>query len=149
MDYLTDHNGQGSYPDIRDRVLLESDDKEDLNTILDQLCNLGLIYENSALYKLTYPNLKVKYAIPHVTLFYTLKDEPLLRIEDDELFDTFDDILTEQFDIEDYYITKDNRENLAIVTIHFPYDTDKNKLDQAVRSIDQKEVERIYKINNP
>lgn len=72
---------------------------------------MELIYENDndTLYKLTFTDLKVVYSIPHVTLFCTDNDEPRLRIEDYELFDTFDDILTEQFDIDDYYITQENR----------------------------------------
>ena len=151
IDYLTDHNGQGYYLDIRGSMSLQFDDEDDFDKTLYQLSALNLIYENDSdtLYKLTYPNLKVKYAIPHVTLFYTDKNEPGLRIEDYELFDTFDDILTEQFDIDDYYITTEKKENLEIVTMHFPDNTDKNKLSKAVQSIDKKKVERIYNINNP
>jgi len=151
IDYLTDHNGQGYYFDIRDSMALQFDDEDDFDKTLYQLSDLDLIYENDndTLYKLTSPDLKVMYAIPHVTLFYTEKDEPRLRIEDYELFDTFDDILTEQFDIGDYYITQEKRESLDIVTIHFPYNTDKDKLNKAVQSIDKKEVDRIYKINKP
>lgn len=106
INYLADHNGQGYYFDIRESMSLQFDDEDDFDKTLYQLSDLDLIYENDndTLYKLTFPNLKVKYTIPHVTLFYTDKDEPRLRIEDYELFDTFDDILTEQFDIDDYYI---------------------------------------------
>jgi hypothetical protein len=151
IDYLTDHNGQGFYFDIRDSMSLQFNDEEDFDKTLYQLSDLNIIYENDndTLYKLTFPDLKVKFAIPHVTLFYTDKDEPRLRIEDYELFDTYDDILTEQFDIEDYYITTENMGCLEIVTLHFPDTTDKDKLSKAVQSIDKKEVERIYKINNP
>jgi hypothetical protein len=151
IDYLTDHNGQGFYFDIRDSMALQFDDEDDFDKTLYQLSDLDLIYENDndTLYKLTFPDLKVGYAIPHVTLFYTDKYEPRLRIEDYELFDTFDDILTEQFDIKDYYITQEKKGNLDIVTIHFPDNTDKDKLYKAVQSVDKKEVDRIYKINNP
>jgi hypothetical protein len=151
INYLTDHNGQGFYFDIRESMALQFDDEDDFDKTLYQLSNFELIYENDndTLYKLTFPDLKVVYAIPHVTLFYTDKDEPRLRIEDYELFDTFDDILTEQFGFDDYYITQENKESLQIVTIHFPDNTDKDKLNKAVQSIDKNEVERIYKINNP
>mgnify|MGYP006345020963 CR=1 FL=1 len=151
IDYLTDHNGQRFYFDIRESVALQFEDEDDFDKTLYQLTDLDLIYENDndTLYKLTFPNLKVKYAIPHVTLFYNDKDEPRLRIEDYELFDTYDDILNEQFDINDYYITTEKKGNLEIVTIHFPDNTDKDKLIKAVKSIEKKEVERIYKINNP
>lgn len=151
IDYLTDHNGQGFYIDIRDSMSLQFDDEEDFDKTLFQLSDLDLIFENNndTLYKLKFPARKVKYAIPHVTLFYTDKDEPRLRIEDYELFDTFDDILIEKFDLDDYYISTENRGNLEIVTIHFSDNTDKDKLSKAVQSIDKKEVERIYKINNP
>ena len=150
VDYITDNNGQGFYCDIRDSISLQFDHEEDFDKTLYQLSDLDLIYENDdKLYKLTFPTLKVKYAIPHVTLFYTNKNEPLLRIEDYELFDTIDDILTEQFDIDDYYIATENKGNLKIITIHFSENTDKNKLNNAVQSIDKKEAERIYKMNNP
>lgn len=151
IDYLTDHNGQRFYFDIRDSMALQFKDEDDFDKTLYQLSDLGLIYENDndSLYKLTFPELRVKYAIPHVTLFYNEKDQPRLRIEDYELFDTYDDILTEQFDIDDYYITKEKKGNLEIVTIHFSDNTDKDKLIKAVQSIDKEEVERIYKINNP
>jgi hypothetical protein len=150
IDYLTEHNGQGFYFDIRDSMALWFDDEDDFDKTLYQLSDLDLIYENDndSLYKLTFPELKVKFAIPHVKLFYTDKEEPLLRIEDYELFDTFDDILTEQYDIEGDYITREDKGNLAIVTIHFSANTDKEKLSNAVQSIDKKEVERIYRLNN-
>jgi hypothetical protein len=151
IDYLTDHNSEGYYDEIRGSMSLRFDDEQDFDKTLYQLADLNLIYENDKdfLYKLTFPELKIKYAIPHVTLFYTNKDEPRLRIEDYELFDTFDDILQEQYDILDYYIVTEKRGNLEIVTIHFSDTTDKEKLNKAVQSIDEKEVERIYKINNP
>lgn len=151
INYLTDHNGQGYYIDIRDSMALQFDDEDDFDKTLYQLTELELIYENDndTLYKLTFPDLKIVYAIPHVTLFDTYKDEPRLRIEDYELFDTFDDILHEQFDIDDYYISQENKGSLQIVTIHFPETTDKDKLIKAVQSIDKDEVDRIYKINNP
>lgn len=151
IDYLTNHKGQGFYFDIRDSMALQFDDEDDFDKTLFQLSDLGLIYENDndTLYKLSFPELNVKYAIPHVTLFYTDKGEAKLRIEDYELFDTYDDILIEQFDIDDFYITTENKGRLEIVTIHFPENTDKEKLNKAVRSIDKNEVERIYKINNP
>ncbi len=151
IDYLTKHDGKGYYVDILSSMSLKFDDKQDFDITIYQLADLNLIYENDKdfLYKLTFPDLIVKFAIPHVTLFYTDKDEPRLRIEDYELFDTYDDILTEQFDIDDFYITTEEKENLEIVTIHFPHNTDKDKLNKAVQSIDKKEVERIFKINNP
>lgn len=149
IDYLYSNNGQGFYLDIRESMTLLFGNEEEIDNTLYQLSDLNLIYENDTLYKLTFPDLRLKYAIPHVTLFYTDKDEPRLRIEDYELFDTYSDILTEQFEIDDFYIKTETQGNLEIVTIYFPENTDKDKLIMAVQSIDQKEIERIYKINNP
>ena len=72
LDYLKNHNGEGYYDDIRDSVSLEFDSEDDFDRTLYQLTHLGLIYENEygdRLYKLTFPELNIKYAIPHVTLF--------------------------------------------------------------------------------
>lgn len=151
IDYLTDHDGEGYYDEIRGSMSLQFDDEQDFDKTLYQLADLNLIYENDKdfLYKLTFPDLKIKYAIPHVTLFYTDKDEPRLRIEDYELFDTFDDILTEQFNIDDYSHSTERIGSLEIVTVYFPVHTDKDNLNKAVQSIDKNEVDRIYKINNP
>jgi len=151
IDFLTDHNGESYYDEIRGSMSLQFDDEQDFDKTLYQLADLNLIYENDKdfLYKLTFPDLKIKYAIPNVTLFYTDKDEPRLRIEDYELFDTFDDILNEQFDIDDYSHSIERIGSLEIVTIYFPEHTDKDNLNKAVQSIDKKEVDRIYKINNP
>lgn len=147
IDYLTDHNCEGYYVEIRDSISKQFDDEQDFDKTLDQLTDLNLIYENDKdfLYKLTFPDLKIIYAIPHVTLFYTDKDEPLLRIEDYELFDTFDDILTEQFSINDYSHSIEEVGNLKIITIYFSQHTDKDNLNKAIKSIDKKEVERIYR----
>jgi hypothetical protein len=153
IDYLESHDGQGYFIKIRDNIdTMQFESSDDFWYTIYQLEDLNLIYENDkgdTLYKLTFPNLKVKYAIPHVTLFYSDKDEPLLRIEDNELYNTVDNILTDQYDINDYYYTTERTENLDIYTIHFPNKTDKDKLNKAIRSIDKGEVERIYKINNP
>ena len=54
IDYLTDHNGQGFYIDIRDSMALQYDDEDDFDKTLHQLTDLGIIYENDndTLYKL-------------------------------------------------------------------------------------------------
>ena len=151
IDYLSSHNGKGYYFDIRDSMAMQFDDEDDFDKTLSQLSDQGLLYENDCdtLYKLTFPDLEIKYAIPHVTLFYTDKGEARLRLEDYELFDTFDYLLTEHFNLDYDYITNENKGPLGIVTMYFPKSTDKIELEKAVRSIDQKEVERIYRINNP
>jgi len=149
IDYLTDHNGQGYYYEIRDNIVMQFDNEDDFHKTLYQLADLYLIYKNGALYKLTFPELKVEYSIPHVTLFYTDKNVPQLRIEDTELFDTFDDILTERFNIVDYSHSTENIKDLKVYTIYFQDKISKEKLNEAVKSLDQEEVERIFKMNNP
>ncbi len=147
---MTGHNGQGFYIDIRNSMSLQFDDEEDFDKTSYQLSDLDLIYKNDddTLYKLTFLELKIKYAIPRITLFYTDKDKPRFRIKGYELFDTYDDILTEQSEIDDYYITTKNTENLEIVTVCFPDNTGKDRMHNEVQRIDKKEVERLYKINN-
>jgi hypothetical protein len=151
LDYLFDHNGQDFYINIREFVGSNFDNEDDFDDTLKELENLNLVSENekgNTYYKLTFTDLKVEYAIPHVTLFYTKTDEAILRIEDYELFDTFDDILTEQFDFDNYSHTTEQKGNLRICTIYFPENIDREKLNKAVRSIDEKEVEEIFRINN-
>lgn len=151
LDYLFDHNGQDYYLNIREFVSSEFDNEEDFDSTLKQLKKLNLVFENDngdTLYKLTYTDLKVDYAISHLTLFYTVTDELILRIEDCELFNTIDDILHDQFDIYGYSHTSEKKDNLEIYTIYFSDKTDREKINKAVRSIDEKEVEEIYSINN-
>src|SRR5438046_8350036 len=93
--------------------------------------------------------MKTLYSIPHVTLWLTDEDILQLRIEDTELFDTFDDIFTEQFDIVDYGHSTENKHDLTIYTIHFPKTIDPNRLLDAIKSLNEKEVERIFRMNNP
>ena|SRR6185369_6358481 len=93
--------------------------------------------------------MKILYSIPHVTLWVTDEDILQLKIEDTELFDTFDDIFTEQFDIVDYEHSTENKGDLTIYTIHFPKTVDPKQLLDALMSLDEKEVERIFQMNNP
>ena len=151
LDYLSNHKGQDYYINIWDFVAFSFDSKDDFNTTLNQLQKLNLVFENGKgdkYYKLTYADLKVEYAIPHVTLFYTTTNEAILRIEDYELFDTFDDILTEQFNFDNYSHTTEDKGNLRICTIYFPENFEREKLNKAVRSIDEKQVVEIFRINN-
>lgn len=131
---------------------LEFDNEEDFDATLYQLVELGLVHENKCgdtLYKLTFAEWKIRYAIPHVTLFWSEKDEPVLRIEDYELYDTFEDIINEEFDLEYDYLNREEKNGIDICTMYFNKTVDKEKLDKAVRSLDQEEVERIFRINNP
>ena len=111
LDQLSEHKGQDYYINIRDFVAHNFDNEEDFDMTPHQLEKLNLVFKNESgdtYYKLTYPDFEIKYAIPHITLFYTNIGTPILRIKDYELFDIFDDILTEQFDIEDYSHTRAN-----------------------------------------
>ncbi len=152
LDYLYDHKGQDYYINIRDFVAVNFDNENDFETTLHQLKKLNLVIENEradTFYKLIFPNFKVKHTIPHVTLFYTEIGIPILRIEDSELFDIFDDMLTEQFGIEDYSHTQEQMKNLEVYTFYFSDTIDKEKLNKAVQSIDQTKVEKIFRLNNP
>ena len=152
LDYLYNHKGQAYYINIRDFVASNFDNEEDFDDTLKQLEKLNLVFDREkgdTFYKMTFADLKVDYAIPHVTLFYTNTDEAILRIEDYELFDTFDDILTEEFNFDNYSHTTEQVGDLTICTIYFPENIDKEKLNKAVRSVDEIEVEEIFRINNP
>lgn len=152
LDYLYSNNGEDYYVNIREACALDFDNEDDFDKILKELENLNLVYENEngdTYYKLTFADLKVEYAIPHVTLFYTNTEDLILRIEGYELFDTFDDILNEQFDFVNYSHKTEKLEDLKIYTIYFPKKIDKEKLNRAVRSIGETEVEEIFRINNP
>lgn len=123
LDYLYNQNGQDYYTNIRESVAFYFDNEDDFDETLKQLEKLNLVFENEqgdTFYKLIFADLKVEYAIPHVTLFYTETDEAILKIENYELFDTFDDILTEQSDFDNYSHTTEEKGNLKICTIYFP-----------------------------
>ena len=89
------------------------------------------------------------YEIAHVKLYITDRDLLELQIEDTELFDTFDDILHEKFDIENYSISKKEKDGIGLYTLCFAENIDKDTLYKAVTSIEENEVIEIYKINNP
>lgn len=150
IDFLNANDGQASYSDIHNFMKKHFKTNQDIHNTLFKLIALKLINENvsNTFYKLTYPNIKIIYSIPHVILFCSNINEPKLIIESYELFDTFDDLLTEQFDISNYSITTEDGGTKKIVTIHFPINTDLIKLNMAVQSIDSIEVERIYNFNN-
>lgn len=56
---------EGYYDEIRGSMSLQFDDEQDFDKTLYQLVDLNLIYENDKdfLYKLTFPNLKIKYVV--------------------------------------------------------------------------------------
>ena len=91
---------------------------------------------------------KIVYAIPHVTLFYTSEDKPLLRIEDTEVFNVIDDILIEQYDIENYHRTEINERGISIYTMSFPDYVDKTKLIKAIKNLEKDGITKVFKMNN-
>ena len=72
-----------------------------------------------------------------------------MRIEDYELYDTFEDIINEQFDLEYDYLNREEKNGIEVCTMYFHNNVDKEKLNEAVRSLEQEEVERIFRKNNP
>jgi hypothetical protein len=92
---------------------------------------------------------KTIYTTPLLTLFSTDKGDLKLRIEDTELCDIVEDILIEQFDIEDFYHTTEQHDSVHVYTLYFADIVDKEKVIEAIKSINQNEIERIFRINNP
>ena len=149
LDYLNDKGGKAYYIDIRDTVGKDFDNEEDFDRTLNKLIAYHLVFENDqdTFYKLTFPELTVVYAVPHVTLFLDDKEQFQLRIEDYELFDTFDDLLSEHFDIDFEYLFEE-KNGLRICTIFFKQIVDEEALIDNLKSIDEKEIERIFRLNN-
>ncbi len=92
--------------------------------------------------------MKIIYEIAHVKLYVAENDLVELCIEDTEVYDRFDDILPEQFDIEDYSITSEQKNGISTYTMHFTENVDRENLLNAVKSISESEVIEIYKMNN-
>ena len=88
------------------------------------------------------------YEIAHVKLYLTDSNLLELKIEDTELFHAFDDILHEQFDIENYSHSSEIKNGVSIYTLYFRRDQNAENLIKAVKSIDEKEVLEIYKLNS-
>jgi hypothetical protein len=91
---------------------------------------------------------KTIYEIAHIKLCLTNDNLLELHIEDTEVFDTFDDVLIEKFNIENYYCVTELKSKKPHYILCFQKDIDIEKVITAVKSISENEVIRIYKLNN-
>jgi len=92
--------------------------------------------------------LKTIFEIAHVKLCLTEDNLLELNIEDTELFDTFDDILIEKYNIENYYCVTEMKDEKTNYKLYFQNDVDTEMVIKAIKSISESEVIRIYKLNN-
>lgn len=75
---------------------------------------------------------KIIYTIPHAILFLTENNELKLQVDNFELFDLIEDILIEQFNIEDFYQTWEVKKGERVYTLHFKNTADKEKVVEAI-----------------
>lgn len=92
--------------------------------------------------------MKTIFEIAHVKLCLTEDNLLELNIEDTELFDTFDDILIEKYNIENYYCVTEMKDEKTNYKLYFQNDVDTEMVIKAIKSISESEVIRIYKLNN-
>ena len=70
----------------------------------------------------------------------------IVQVDDEELFDFVDDFLTEECGL-DYDFVSTSTDGTR--TIHFPDETSRDAVTAALERLDPREVERIFRINNP
>lgn len=92
--------------------------------------------------------MKTLYEIAHVKLYLTDDNLLELHIDDTELFDTFDDILIEKYNIDNYDCVTELKDKKSNYKLCFQNDVDSEMVIKAVKSISESEVIRIYKLNN-
>jgi hypothetical protein len=72
-----------------------------------------------------------------------------MEVEDTELYDFVEDYLVEKCDIEPEGVTSLDRGALCVHTMSFCKDISIQALHEALLDLDPREVERIFKLNNP
>jgi hypothetical protein len=86
--------------------------------------------------------LRKKEFTTHIILEENQDGKLLITVDDYELFDIIDDILTEQFDI-DFLL-----QNLEVEYVLHLENTNFDTVDDILSSLDECEIERIFRLNN-
>lgn len=86
--------------------------------------------------------------IPHIKIIENSESVVEVSVEDVELFDFIEDYLIEECNLEYEYLKVTDNEGLIIHTMSFPKTIKKETIDVAINKLDQKEIEKIFNINN-
>lgn len=87
---------------------------------------------------------------PHITIKKNQKDETIILVDDYELYDFINDYLCEErdFDFESYIGTDNHINENKWNEINMGTKYSVEDLKKEIELIDNKEIERIYKLNN-
>ena len=72
----------------------------------------------------------------------------VLIVEDTEVFDFLEDILSEQHGLEYSYLESEKVNGVETYKLHFSKNISPTRIQTAVDSIDQNELQRIWDLNN-
>ncbi len=84
------------------------------------------------------PNLKIEIIGGYVALI----------VEDTEVFDYVEDLLSEKHDLDYAYFGTSETNGVKTYTLHFPNTSDPTELQAAIDTMDRDELKRIWCLNN-
>ncbi|MDI9257925.1 hypothetical protein [Flavobacterium sedimenticola] len=92
-------------------------------------------------------NEKVIFELPHIKLVQSEKMEIIVAVEDTELNDYVEDFLWDNYGLDEYGIVENEKDNLTCYYNYYEV-KDLELLIEALKSLDVKEIVRIFAINN-
>lgn len=93
--------------------------------------------------------MRLYYTTPHVALLCNEHNQPIIVIDDHVVFDYVEDILIDQHGIGYQHYTEEINSTSNTYKMFFDPKTDINNLHAALRTIDLREVEKLYRVNHP
>lgn len=80
--------------------------------------------------------------------FLEIEGRPVVKFDDYELFDWFDDIFTEQHGIQYDFVVEETGRAGTSYLMHFARTVSLSTLREIVNTIDTHEIERVWLLNN-
>ncbi|GAA4342494.1 hypothetical protein [Kangiella taiwanensis] len=90
----------------------------------------------------------MKKVLPHIEIGHDQYGAVAVSVEDYELFDFIDDYITEECDLDWNSLSISENEQGEIHTMHLDQKHTIEEVEVALLKLDQKEIERIYALNN-
>ena len=93
--------------------------------------------------------MRLYYTTPHVALLCNEHNQPVIVVDDHEVFDYVEDILIDQYGIGYLHYTEEVSNTTYTYKMYFGPETDIDNLQAVLRTIDLREVEKLYRVNHP